>query len=67
MVSNYLHFIIEDHVWISRDVMILKDTQIKKYSVVGAMFLVTKTDHHENSVFAGVAVKVVKVNVRWER
>ena len=58
---------IEDRVWIARDVMILKGSKIYEGSIVGAKSLVTKLDHQENSVLAGVPVKVVKDNVRWER
>ena len=58
---------VDDHVWIARDVMVLKGSRINKGSIVGAKSLVTKLDHQENSVLAGVPAKVVKVNVRWER
>ncbi len=58
---------VEDRVWIARDVMVLKGSKIKKGSIVGAKSLVTKVDHQENSVLAGVPVKVVKNNIRWER
>ena len=52
--------VIEDHVWIGTNVMILKGVRIGKNSVIGAGSIVTK-DIPANSVAVGNPCRVVKV------
>lgn len=67
LINEPQDVVLEEYVWIGRDVMILKGAHIKRGSIVGARSLVTRIDHEENSVLAGVPGKVVKRGIRWER
>lgn len=57
---------IEDHVWIGKDVTILKGSYIGSGSVVGINAVVTKEFRKKNVVLAGVPAKVVRENIRWD-
>lgn len=58
--------IIEDHVWIGTNVIILKGVRICKGSVIGAGSVVTK-DIPEHVLAAGNPCKVIKENIKWKR
>ena len=66
LLNQLQNIVIEDRVWLAREVMVLKGAHIRKGSVVGAKSLVTRIKHEEDSVLAGVPVKIVKTGVRRE-
>ena len=56
---------IAKHVWIGRDVVLLKGAQIPEDSGVGIRSVVTKSFEKKNCVYAGVPAKMVKQNINW--
>lgn len=54
-----------DHVWIARNVVIMKDVLIPNGSVVGLGSVVTKRFDDENILVAGIPAKVLKHNIKW--
>ena len=58
---------IHDHVWVGRDVYILKNTEIPSNCVVGSRALVTKKFTEEYTAIAGSPAKVIKHNINWDR
>lgn len=56
---------IEDHVWIGREVVLLKGAKVPKDSVVGIRSVVTKALDKTNCIYAGTPAKLVKQNVNW--
>lgn len=59
---------IGDHVWCGMNCTILKNTYIPSGSIIGTGSLVNKNfENDPNSIFAGVPIKKVKKNIRWER
>lgn len=58
--------IVEDHVWIGTNVIILKGVKIGSGSVIGAGSVVTK-DIPKNVLAAGNPCRVIKDNITWER
>lgn len=64
---NYARDItIENHVWIGKDVGILKGVTIGQNSIIGVRSLVTKSIS-KNSIAVGSPAEVVKTNVNWDR
>lgn len=57
--------IIEDDVWIGRDVMIIGSKVIKKGSIVGARCLLTK-DFPEYSIIGGNPSQLIKTRIKQE-
>ncbi|MEH6889025.1 acyltransferase [Bacillus sp. JJ864] len=57
---------IEDHVWIGRDVKILKGVRIGSNSVIAANAIVT-SNIPENHIAAGIPARIVKENITWDR
>lgn len=57
---------IEDHVWIGKNVTILKGSYIGSGSIVGINSVVTKEFKRKNVIIAGNPAKIVKKNIRWE-
>lgn len=57
--------IIEDHVWVGMNALILKNSRISKNSVVGAHAVVSKKITEENCVIAGNPARVVKRGINW--
>lgn len=58
--------IIEDHVWLTNNITVLKGTTIGKNSLISAMSLVSK-DLPSNSMCGGIPAKVIKQKVKWSR
>lgn len=58
--------IIGEHVWIARNVTILKGSVIPSGCVIGTKSLVNKAFTKENCIIAGIPAKVVKENICWE-
>lgn len=56
-----------NHVWIARNVTLLKDAYINDNSVVGTQSLITKKIPEKNVVIAGVPAKVVKRHINWDK
>lgn len=57
---------IGNHVWLGKNVKILKGVTIGNNSVVGMGSIVTK-DIPENSIAAGNPAKIIKNNIKWEK
>lgn len=60
------NIIIGNHVWLGRDVTILKGIEIKNNSIVGTKSLVTK-NVEENAIYVGIPARKVKDNVDWKK
>ena len=58
---------IGNNVWLSREVLILKDAKIPNNTIVGARSVVTKEFLKENTIIAGIPSKIVKNNIKWEK
>lgn len=58
--------IIEDHVWLTNNVTVLKGVTIGKDSLISAMSLIRK-NIPEKSLVAGIPGKVLKDNACWSR
>lgn len=58
--------VIEDHVWIGMQVLILKGVRVGKDSVLAARSLCTK-DIPEGTIVAGTPAKIIRDNITWTR
>ena len=58
---------IGNHVWLARNVVMLKDTSIADNSVVAYGSLVTKNFLKENILIGGYPAKELKENINWEK
>ena len=56
---------IGNHVWLARNVTLLKDTIIGDNSVVAYGSLVTRKFEQSNTLIAGTPAKIVKENINW--
>lgn len=61
-----LDIVLEDHVWVGYQVMILAGTHIGSSSIIGARSLVNKS-FPNNCIIAGNPASVVKKDVTWAR
>lgn len=59
--------IINNHVWLCKNVSVLKGTIIPKNSVVAKGSIVTKRLTDENAIYAGNPAKAVKKDINWSR
>lgn len=68
-IVNYPQdIIVGEHVWIGNDCTILKGAHIPNNCIIGIKSLVTKgACNDENSVYAGVPVKLLKHSVDWSK
>lgn len=57
--------VISDHVWIGRNVKILKGVSLLESTIVGMGSLVTARPYPSHSIIAGFPAKVIKENVTW--
>lgn len=58
---------IGNHVWIGTNVTILKNTDIKDNSIIGASSVVANRFMNSNIAIAGNPARVVKENINWDR
>ena len=58
---------IGSHVWICRDVKVMKNTVIPSGCVIATGSIVTKENTQENCILAGIPARVVKKNIHWKR
>ena len=58
---------IGNHVWVAKDVTILKGSCIPSNSVVGVASVVNKEFYEENTIIAGTTAIIVKRNINWDR
>lgn len=58
---------IGDHVWIGRDVQILKGVTLQPETVVATRSLVSRGFDEGNCVIAGIPAKIVKRGICWDR
>lgn len=58
--------VIEDHVWLTNNITVLKGVRIGSGALVSAMSLVRK-DVPAHALVAGIPAKVLKDNVKWSR
>ena len=60
--------IINDHVWVAMNSIILKGSYISKNSVIAAGSIVTKKFNEENVIIAGIPAKIIRRNIGgWSR
>ncbi|HGH3372021.1 TPA: hypothetical protein ACJIK4_001497 [Kluyvera cryocrescens] len=65
-INKSQDIVIEDKVWLSRDVLILKGTEIGKNSIVGARSVLAGK-YSGSSMITGSPGKVVKTGISWSR
>ncbi|MEM1111195.1 MAG: hypothetical protein AAGI11_04745 [Pseudomonadota bacterium] len=58
--------VIGEHVWLARQVVVLKGSHIGKGTVVGALSVVSG-DIPADSMAVGIPARVVRENIQWER
>ncbi len=59
---------IGNHVWLSRNVTVLKNVVIPNNCVIGTGSIVTKSpEQKENCILAGTPAKIIKENITWDR
>lgn len=58
---------IGNHVWIGRNVALLKNASIGNDCVVGGYSVVTQKFNEDHVVVAGVPAKIVKRNITWDK
>lgn len=58
--------IVEEHVWLGYDAMLLPGTQLGRDSIVGARSVVSKP-MPSNSIHAGIPAKTVRSDVTWDK
>ena len=54
-----------NHVWIGESVILLKGSQIKDNTIIGAYSVVTAREFPENVVLAGNPAKIIRSNITW--
>lgn len=58
---------IGNHVWVGKNVCLLKNTSIEDGCIVGLNSVVTKKFQEQNAVIAGNPAKICKKDIYWER
>ncbi|MCH3978053.1 MAG: hypothetical protein LKJ94_01950 [Candidatus Methanomethylophilus sp.] len=58
---------IGSHVWICRNVTILKDSGCGSNDIIGCGSILTKYYPENNIILAGNPARIVKINVNWDR
>ena len=58
---------IGSHVWVCKDVKIMKNTCVPPNSVIAQGSIVTGRFHEKNSIIAGIPAKIVKKDINWLR
>jgi acetyltransferase-like isoleucine patch superfamily enzyme len=66
-VNHAEDVLIGNRVWLCKDFLVLKGSQIGNDSVVGAHSVVAGGTYEDNVVIAGNPARVVKRNTRWEQ
>lgn len=64
-INQSMPIIISDHVWIARNVKILKGVTIQSNTVIGMSSLVTSGNYPSNTLIAGLPAKVIKQGITW--
>lgn len=71
IINKPENIIIGDHVWLCRNVMVLKGANIPNNSVVALSAVYTKTSNEitaqQGTVYAGIPAKAVRYNINWDR
>lgn len=67
IINESKEIFIEDDVWISAEVKILKGVNVKKNSVIALGSIVTKKYSESNVIIAGNPSKIVKKDIIWEK
>lgn len=65
-VNNGGDIYIGNHVWVTRDVMILNNSSVGNDSVLAARCLLTKKFECNNVILGGVPAKIIKENINWK-
>jgi acetyltransferase-like isoleucine patch superfamily enzyme len=66
-INRAKDIVLEDHVWLSDNVTLLKGSYIGEGSVVAINSTVTKKFREKNVIIAGNPAKVIKQNIQWEK
>lgn len=67
VVNKATHIDIGNHVWLAMNTTILKNTRIAENCVVATGSIVTKDCKERNSIYGGIAAKLLKRNITWDR
>lgn len=65
IINKPKSIIIEDNVWIGRNVSILKGSHIGKGSIVGMNSLIPNKIVKNNTLVAGSPIKIIKEDISW--
>jgi len=59
--------IIDEHVWLTRDVSVMKGAEIKSHSIVANSSIVTKKFQESFLLLGGTPAKILKKGITWSR
>ena len=66
-INKARDIVIGDHVWLTRNVSVLKGAEIATNCVVGHSSVVSGICDSENSIYVGIPARKVKGNINWKR
>lgn len=66
-INNASDIVIGNHVWLTRNVSVLKGAVIAANCVVGHSSVVSGVCDSENSVYAGIPARKMKGNINWKK
>lgn len=66
-VNNAKEIKLADHIWIGRNVTILKGSIIANDTIIGTGSIVNGNLSTSNAIYAGVPAKIIKHGVNWNR
>ena len=67
VVNTARDTVIEDHVWLASNTIVLKGVHIEKGSIVGAGTVVTKDIGHNSMTVGNCSQRILKQSVKWNR
>lgn len=59
--------VIEDHVWLTAHVRVLKGSFIPHNSIIANSSVVSKRLELPNTIYGGIPIKKLKINIDWDR
>lgn len=66
--QNYAEDVkIGEHVWLAKDVTVLKGSTVANNIVIGNKSVVSGLLERENSIYSGIPARLIKENVVWDR
>lgn len=66
-INNSEDILIGNHVWLAKDTMVMKGTELQSFTTVAARAVVTSKFNRKFIIIGGVPAKIIKSNVVWGR